>query len=472
MIEFSNEDIKYLAIELPDSVKFYKYAGDFHGELREIDRILDNEQSGHGLPEALARRLTIERVIAAGMCRDYNTDFDGLLARVAAAFPACDAESLRRLLSHGHADYILRGGREYYQNSAAANLINCHETELRRLSDPSYAPLYERDARMLEVVRRMRRQGGAAWRFTVKEELWVSEGSERPGETIRVHLPYPAACQSQPGEEIQLLACSHPDFYISDAAQRTLCITAPYVPGERFSVTFSYVNRAPYRDFGAGSGVPTIKAAHSPVRPEDCLGEHYPHIRFTPFIDALAREIGGDERDPLILARHVYDWVTLNVRYSYMREYLYIDNIPEFAALGGRGDCGVMALLFITLCRRLGVPAKWESGSSVHPDSIGSHDWAMFYVEPYGWLYADPSLGGGARRRGCTELWNHYFGNLDPFRLVANNEFQGSFDPPKRFMRTDPYDNQSGEAEYETYGLGFGELKKSRHVTAAQEIAL
>lgn len=464
MIPFSNNDISYLAVELPDSVKYYKYAGDFRGELRELARLLDGE-----LPDALAHRLVIEQVIAGGMCHDYNTDFDGLLSEIAACYPACDAEMLHRMLSQGHADYIIRDGRPYYQNSAAANLINCHQTELRRLTDAAYRPENARDAQSLEQVRRMRQNGYSAWRFTVCEEIWVADGAQRPGEVIRVHLPYPAVCQSQPEDGIHFIDCSHPDYYISDGPQRTLCITTPYQPGERFSVTFSYINRAPYRNLASRAEFcPVPASAYSPT--DNYLGEQYPHIRFTPFIDALATEIAGNERDPLTLARRVYDWVTHNVKYSYMREYLFIDNIPEFAALNRRGDCGVMALLFITLCRRLGIPSKWESGSSVRPDSIGSHDWAMFYVEPYGWLYADPSFGGGALRRGCTELWEHYFGNLDPFRMVANNDFQQPFDPPKRFMRTDPYDNQSGEAEFESYGLGFGELKKSRRVLSAEAV--
>lgn len=464
MIGFSNENIKFLAIELPDSVKHFKYSGDFRGELAELARLLDTD-----LPAALEKRLIIEQVIATGMCRDYDTDFDGLLAEISAAYPACDAETLRGLLCAGHADYILRGGKPYYQNSAAANLLNCHETELKRLADPAFIPTHERDAKLLETVRDMRERGSAAWRFTVLEELWVSDGAEREGEEVRVHLPFPAVCPSQPADEIRLLSCSHPDFFISDAKQRTVCFTKPHAHGEHFSVTFSYVNRAHYQSLEAPS------SAHTPTppgfaRPEDCLGEQYPHIRFTPLINAISKEIAGNERDPLRLARRVYDYVTRNIKYSYMREYLYIDNIPEFALLNGHGDCGVMALLFITLCRRLGIPAKWESGSSVHPDSIGSHDWAMFYNERLGWLYVDPSLGGGALRRGNVELWNHFFGNLDPFRLVANNDFQRSFDPPKRFMRTDPYDNQSGEAEYASYGLGFGELKKSRRVLSSEKL--
>ena len=35
-----------------------------------------------------------------------------------------------------------------------------------------------------------------------------------------------------------------------------------------------------------------------------------------------------------------------------------------------------MALTFITMCRIAGVPARWQSGLYVAPDSVGSHDWA------------------------------------------------------------------------------------------------
>ena len=39
-----------------------------------------------------------------------------------------------------------------------------------------------------------------------------------------------------------------------------------------------------------------------------------------------------------------------------------------------------MALTFITMCRIAGVPARWQSGLYVAPDSVGSHDWAEFYT--------------------------------------------------------------------------------------------
>jgi hypothetical protein len=94
----------------------------------------------------------------------------------------------------------------------------------------------------------------------------------------------------------------------------------------------------------------------------------------------------------------------------------------------------------------------------------------MFYVAPWGWLYADPSYGGGAYRRGDELLRSHYFGNLDPFRMVCATEFQQPFSPEKIFLRDDPYDNQSGEAEWEDMPLHAKDVTRRKVLLEAQEI--
>ena len=65
----------------------------------------------------------------------------------------------------------------------------------------------------------------------------------------------------------------------------------------------------------------------------------------------------------------------------------------------------------------------------------------------------DASFGNAAWHNGDTARWDFYFGHMDPFRLPAARAFQAPFDPPKRHLRADPYDNQSGEAEYADEGL-------------------
>ena len=117
-------------------------------------------------------------------------------------------------------------------------------------------------------------------------------------------------------------------------------------------------------------------------------------------------------------------------------------------ATGFKGDCGIFALLFITLCRICKIPARWQSGLYATETSAGSHDWAQFYIAPYGWLFADCSFGGSAFRSGNEARRNFYFGNLDPFRIPSVTAFQHEFYPPRTHLRLDPYDNQVGEAEY------------------------
>jgi transglutaminase-like putative cysteine protease len=173
-----------------------------------------------------------------------------------------------------------------------------------------------------------------------------------------------------------------------------------------------------------------------------------PHIHFTPYLRSLAEEIIGDEKNPLQKARKIYDYITTHVMYSFIRSYVSIEDLTSYAASGFKGDCGIQALLFITLCRIAKVPARWQAGLAATPNQIGSHDWAQFYVAPYGWLFADCSFGGSAKRSGAEERWNFYFGNLDPFRIPLASDFQHEFAVPTRHLRNDPYDNQNGEVSY------------------------
>lgn len=69
----------------------------------------------------------------------------------------------------------------------------------------------------------------------------------------------------------------------------------------------------------------------------------------------------------------------------------------------------------------------------------------MFHVDGLGWLWADCSFGSGARREGDEERRRFYFGNLDPWRMVANSEFMAPLAPACDVLRNDPFDNQVGE---------------------------
>jgi transglutaminase-like putative cysteine protease len=229
-----------------------------------------------------------------------------------------------------------------------------------------------------------------------------------------------------------------------------------------FAVEYSYTHRAVWHDVS--------KAESAPDQPSFCTEEVEPHIVFTPYIRELVRTLTEGVTDPLEKARRFYDFITCNMHYSYMPEYFTLESIAENCARNGIGDCGVFALLFITLCRCAGIPAEWQSGMCAEPEGVGSHDWARFYVAPYGWLYADPSFGVSANRNGKEERRQFYFTSLDPYRLVANSAFQAPFTIEKQQWRGDPYDNQTGEMETADRGLRYSEYESQRDTLLCEEI--
>ena len=152
-------------------------------------------------------------------------------------------------------------------------------------------------------------------------------------------------------------------------------------------------------------------------------------------------------------ARRIYDYVTLNVHYFFQPPYIVHENIADSCARNLHGDCGMMAALFIALCRISGIPAQWQSGLVARPELAGCHDWAMFYIAPKGWMYADCSAGASMARAGNEAMRLHYFGNLDTDRMVANRALSAPLTPPMETLRADPCDNQVGELEADGHGL-------------------
>ena len=458
MPNFLEKDIPCLALELPDEVKKYRDVYDFDGEISAIDELL----KGLDPNSDEAKRLVFERIIANGLKDDYHIDENELLLKLQEKFPRCTVDTLKKLTEMNYADYIVKNGNVYYQNDAKRNLFGAGRVFLEHLDeDGNILPHEPRpDKFKNETFMALKEQGVRAFRFTVKVKLKIKEEFERVGEEITVHIPYPAICDCQPYSE--LIESSHP-VYISEAGHRTACIKTTLKKDEEFFVIFKFDRVVKYIDLDYNNV--------SSEQPSFYTDELLPHIRFTPYLVDLAHKIKGDETNPLKIARKVYDYVTENINYSYLRDYLYIDQIPEYVLKNGKGDCGAQALTFITLCRILKVPAKWESGLRVGPDINSIHDWAQIYIAPYGWIPVDLTDGGGARRNLDTLKREYSFGNIDPYRMTACNDYQMQFDPPKKFMRCDPYDNQLGEAEYNDYGLGFGTMIRGKDVIDVEDVS-
>lgn len=483
---------------LPEDLQKLKWYGDFPVMERVIQKRLRRE-----LPAALKERLLAELEIIRRLPRQYPYSWEEAWEIMAEHFRDFSRQEFQELWEEDAMDWIYIQGKVHFRSNFLSNLIKTREELCRRLLLPELAAgKWENRAFLTNVIKEMKEKGGISRRFRLRALLEISKEAQRPGEEIRVYLPLPVeyaqvkdfrllhAQIREGGGKVQEVPffSGCPETWDREgksgftawmapehAAQRTLCFIGEYQEGMSFQIEYEYRVDMPYLELGdSGGGEGTVRGWNPQDKedmPENYLGEQLPHIHFTPYLKALAEEIVGQERQPLRKARKIYDYITSHLMYSFVRDYFSITELVDYTASGWKGDCGLQALLFITLCRIAGVPARWQSGLYVKPGDVGSHDWAMFYVEEYGWLFADCSFGGSAGRMGCEERREFYFGNLDPYRMPSCCQFQADFLPPIKGLRIDPYDNQTGEAEYADRCLYAEEIETEYEVREMEEEA-
>lgn len=456
-----NQCFRYLNVGLPEDILRHKLHGDFESALRLIDQRLAKES----LPAPLRACLTAQREIIVRLPLDYPYSRAEALAILRRHVPDFPEALFDQWVDEGKIGWIYVGGEMRFFDRFFETLCK---------ADPAFAvkagvqlagaesAVTGKDLMLDRTIEKMKREGSAANRIRIRATVRLKEELFHPGMAVRVHLPLPAACETQSDIVIEKVEPPTGQIAPEDAPQRTVCWQETLDQNKTFTVEYSYTHRATYHD--------VAKIVADPVQPDFYTNEQAPHILFTPYIRELAARLAEGTDDPLEKARRFYDFITLNMKYTFMPAYFSLENIAESCARNFTGDCGVFALLFLTLCRCVGIPACWQSGFAAEPDFCGGHDWVRFYIAPYGWLYADTSYGIAAVRGQNEERRKFYFGNLDPFRMVANNEFQADFTIDKEHWRADPYDNQVGEMETADRGLRFEEFERTKQVLLCQEI--
>lgn len=429
-------DLKSLAYPLPEDIQKLKWGGQFEEAEAVIRKRLSEEADR--LPEGLRNRLYLEQALMRRIPDQYPYSEKEALRLLAERISGFREEELAELRRQNVCEWIFRNGEVYYHRLMPDNLLKTRAGYQKREIGAEQKPDRNREL-LRENILRAKEEGCSRAHIRLRVTIRLTgRGREKcMGKHIRVYLPLPVEYAQV--HHYRLCGISPlPDQVAGpEYPQRTAVFEAEYSGSECFSAEFEFDNIMDYQE-------PDPDAA-LPDQPSFYTEEFAPHIRFTPYLRALCAEIVGEEKNPLLKARRIYDYITTHVRYSYVRDYSTFENIPEYTAAAQKGDCGFQALLFITLCRCAGVPARWQSGLYATPYTVSSHDWAQYYVAPFGWLYADCSFGGSAHRQGDEERRRFYGANLDPYRVPQASEFQHGFAVPEGALRFDPYDNQAGE---------------------------
>ena len=384
---------------------------------------------------------------------DFPNDYDCILLNIRDIMPDVSEEQIKLWENSKALEYVVIDGRKMYFRRAVRNLFRI-DSRARSY----YIGKYEDDraaraeflAKYLPEIIGKTDQKVFDFRFT----LSVKPDVVPEGETIRCWLPSPAEYKYQtlisPHKNVKNPV--HSTVYYEQTAQRG----KPTVFSTRFrfrSRSFFYKTdgRNQYDGFDSQS-----------------VAEQPPHIVFTEPIRRLSEEIVGNEKDKHTIAKRIFTWISDNIPWAAAREYSTIDNIPEYVLHNRHGDCGQVTLLFMTLCRYNGIPARWVSGFMLHPAYENLHDWCEIYLDSTGWVPVDVSFGI-QRYSKDEDIRYFYFMGIDAYRLVVNRGISGELSPPKTFERSECVDFQRGEVEWRGGNIYFDSFDYNFTVTEVSD---
>ena len=458
-----NDTLKNMNLGLPEDILRRKLHGDFEGAIRLIDRRLKLTN----LPDALRGSLEVHKMICQRLPLEFPYTKEDCMAIIHKDIPDFTEEEFDELVDQRNVRWIYVNGEMRYFNRFYSSLCKAvpefGKRAQQQVGGMESLTSGATAANLRDVtIAKMKQNGSLTTRIRIRAKVQLKDEFFTPGMFVRAHLPVAAPCDQQHDVRIEKVWPETGMVAPESAGQRTVCWEENLEENHEFLVEYSYLHTAKYKDAYNGTGIPGSY--------DFDVQEQEPHVVFSPYIKALCAELTEGMTDPLAKARAFYDFITKNMYYTFMPEYITQENLAENCARSYTGDCGVFAILFLTLCRCAGIPAQWQSGLSVEPDFIGGHDWVRFYVKPYGWIFADGSYGTSAVRSDNEERRQFYFGNLDPYRMVANCAFQEPFSVPKEHWRADPYDNQLGEIETADRGFFSGEYIRSKEILLCEEI--
>ncbi|MCJ7665727.1 MAG: PKD domain-containing protein [Actinobacteria bacterium] len=115
-------------------------------------------------------------------------------------------------------------------------------------------------------------------------------------------------------------------------------------------------------------------------------------------IKSAARSAAGQEKDPLVVAGRLYDFVaaTLDYDYDIIKNEQFGFNYASQVLQNGKGVCTDYSVLYAALCRASGIPANIVQGIPVfsilnEPEKELSygHAWVEIKLPGYGWIPVD-----------------------------------------------------------------------------------
>lgn len=387
--------------------------------------------------------------------RDFSERDTSVLNYIKKFHPQVTPEEINMWESTNAMENMVIDGEKRYFHSAGRNLFRIDSIAAKFYEGANGRQSDSLDRFLAWYVPLAIKSPGKPVRMKIKYTITVKADEVPDGEIIRVWMPYPRT-DVVAHKDIKLITASQPEYIIApdNNIHKSIYMEGIAKKGEPtvfgYELSYSSYNQYPsftpedLRDYEKESEI--FKKYTS---------EEGDHINFSDGIKKAVEEAVGNESNPYYKVKRIFSWINKNFPWASAREYSTIRNIPEYVLANRHGDCGQVSLLFITMARYAGVPAKWESGWMMHPGNKNLHDWAEVYYEGVGWVPVDQSFG---RVFGAPDEESHWFftKGLDAYRMIVNEGISAPFYPAKIHPRSETVDFQRGEVEWRGENLYFG----------------
>ncbi len=442
-------------------------AGDLElrGQFKEAASTLTAALTNASLSAPERKRLEFELDRLTRIKLDFPLTRDALFLELKKSVKGLSREEYEKWVKEGRFDSREIDGARWFMVSSVGNLFWRYPELAERRVPPKDTRAVQKHAweTCVEIKRAARAEQKPyvlPKRFEVTMTVTAEPNAAPDGEVIKAWLPVPREHPFQ--GELTVLSSSAPVRHLDpeDSPVRSAYLEQRAAKDKptRFRLDYEYTAQGVWFDVDPGQ----VKPADTNNPGLAQFTREAPHIVFTPEMRALSARIAGVEQNPYVKAKKFHDWIAEHIQYSYATEYSTIRNIGEYCRSHGYGDCGQEALLFMTLCRLNGIPARWQSGWNTFPGAKSIHDWTEIYIAPYGWMPVDPYMGIYAMQYANSlkpeqkrELRDFYFGGLDQYRIIANSDQNQVLNPPKQSMRSDDVDFQRGELEWGDHNIYF-----------------
>ncbi len=442
------------------------------GEIKMAETVVDSIKSSRKLSAIQLRQLDSLLEIGNRIRIDFSLSEPEVNSLLSKYFQKLDSATLQNWERSGKLEMRIIDGQKRYFGNAVPNLFRLDD-EARKFKEKvdgvtvDSLDLFclQHTAKVISETKSLG-QTTSPVKMKLNYTIEVKPNAVPDGEIIRCWMPFPRQGNARQ-KNINLLK-SDPEKAMGapeSDLQHSVYLERKAVKDQSttFQIEFEVETSAQYFDLTPEMIKPYN--VNSTVYKEN-TAERAPQIVFTPQIRQLAARILQGETNPLLKVQKIYNWINDSVRWASALEYSTFENIPAYVLKTHHGDCGMQALLFMTLARSQGIPVKWQSGWMLHPHEVNLHDWCEVYYEGVGWVPLDMSFG--LQASPDEKVRNFYRSGIDAYRLIVNDDYGRKLSPEKKYLRSEPYDFQRGELEWEGGNLYFDQWSWHMEVTYIQ----